>query len=94
MYLREHTDRKVRDQELAALAGVEVSTLRRAFTANVAKTPSGFHREIRLEKAARALAQREPVLQVCGDAGFASLSGFADAFRRQFGVSPGSYGRR
>jgi len=27
-------------------------------------------------------------------AGFESLSGFVDAFRRQFGVSPGSYGRR
>lgn len=92
-HLGEHTDRRILDQELAAVAGVEISTLRRAFAASFAKTPSGYHREMRLRRAARALSRRKPVLQVSGDAGFESLSGFVAAFRKQFGVSPGSYGR-
>ena len=92
-YLREHIDRKILDEELAAIAGVEISTLRRAFTARFAKTPSSYHREMRLEKAARALSSRKPILQVSEDVGFESLSGFVTAFRKQFGVSPGSYGR-
>lgn len=50
-------------------------------------------RDARLRKAARSLTRRTTVLRASEEAGFESLSGFVDAFRRHFGVSPGSYGR-
>ena len=90
-FLRENTNRRVRDAELAEIAGVEVSTLRRAFSAALRKTPAAFHRELRLEQAARSLMRNQPVVQVSEEIGFESLSGFVDAFRKKFGVNPGSY---
>lgn len=67
---------------LAELVGVEVSTLRRNFVAAFEKTPAGYHREVRLRKAASSLSRRMPVLQVAVEIGFESLSGFSDAFRK------------
>ena len=93
-YLHENTDKKILDSELAGMAGVEVSTLRRTFMATFRKTPAGYHRETRLKKAASALADNRPVVQVSEEAGFESLSGFVDAFRKQFGVSPSNYESR
>jgi len=90
-FLRENTNRRVRDSELAEIAGVDASTLRRAFTATLGKTPAAYHRDLRLEQAVSSLARRKSVLQVSEEIGFESLSGFVDAFRKKFGVSPGSY---
>lgn len=90
-FMRRNSDRRVRDAELAELAGVETSTLRRTFAAVFEKTPAAYHREMRLLKAARSLGRNSTVLRVSEEAGFESLSGFIDAFRRQFGVSPGRY---
>ncbi len=81
-FLHENTDKKVSDSELAELVGVEVSTLRRNFVAAFEKTPAGYHREVRLRKAASSLSRRMPVLQVAVEIGFESLSGFSDAFRK------------
>ena len=81
-FLHENTDKKVSDSELVELVGVEVSTLRRNFAAAFEKTPAGYHREVRLRKAASSLSRRMPVLQVAVEIGFESLSGFSDAFRK------------
>ena len=93
-FLHENTDKRVLDCELAEVAGVDVSTLRRIFSTILAKTPAGYHREIRLKKAARSLSRKKPTLQVSEEIGFESLSGFVDAFRKQFGVNPGNYERK
>jgi methylphosphotriester-DNA--protein-cysteine methyltransferase len=93
-FLHENTNKRVLDSDLAEMAGVEVSTLRRSFRAALHKTPASYHREMRLERAAISLAGSKPVLQVSEEIGFESLSGFVDAFRKKFGVSPGSYAGR
>jgi AraC family transcriptional regulator of adaptative response / DNA-3-methyladenine glycosylase II len=93
-HLRQISDRRVPDAELAAMAGVDISTLRRTFSATLGQTPSRYHRTTRLQMAARLLASAQPVVQVSEATGFESLSGFTEAFRKQFGCSPGSYVNR
>lgn len=93
-FLRENANRRVRDSELTEIAAVEVSTLRRAFTVALGMTPVAYHRGLRLEQAAGSLRRNNPVVQVSEEIGFESLSGFVDAFRRKFSVSPGRYASR
>lgn len=93
-FLRENTHKRVSDAELAEMAGVEVSTLRRSFKLALEMTPANRHRQMRLERAASLLSGDMPVLQVSEEIGFESLSGFIDAFRMKFGLSPGKYAVR
>ncbi len=90
-YLLANLDRRVSDVELAKYLGVDASTVRRHFKAKMDRTPAAFHRDLRLENAARRLLRQTPVLQVSEETGFESLSGFATAFQRKFGVTPGKY---
>lgn len=90
-YLMANLDRRVSDAELAKYIGVDASTVRRHFKARMDRTPTAFHRDLRLENAAKRLRSQTPVLQVSEETGFESLSGFATAFQRKFGVTPGRY---
>jgi AraC-like DNA-binding protein len=89
-HLHATTDRRVSEWELADLAGVDAGTLRRHFRRKFQRTPLAYHRDLRLEKAAAMLLRRDPVL-LSEEIGFESLSGFVEAFRRRYGVSPGKY---
>jgi AraC family transcriptional regulator of adaptative response/methylated-DNA-[protein]-cysteine methyltransferase len=90
-HLHANTDRRVSDWELADLARVDVGTLRRHFRLKVGRTPVAYHRDVRLERAAAMLLRRCPVLQTSEEVGFESLSGFVDAFRRRYGITPAKY---
>ncbi len=89
--LLERTDCRISDSELAGHARVDVSTLRRGFVEAYGQTPARYHREIRLQKAVRLLSKPHPILEICEECGYQSLSGFVDAFRKRFGVTPGRY---
>lgn len=91
--LHENTDDRYTATRLADRVGVDASTLRRGFLERFGKTPASYHRDIRLDKAARLLRARRPVLYVSEECGYRSLSGFVEAFRRRFGKTPAGYAR-
>lgn len=77
--------------DLAKLAGMSVRSLSRHFFAAYGTTISAYVADARMESARRALQRREAsVDQAAYMAGFSHRSNFARAFRRRFGVTPGS----
>lgn len=74
----------------AALAerGLDPSTVRRRFQAAVGQTFHAFQRAARLGRAAAALQSGADVLTGAAAAGYASTSGFYDAFASHFGTTP------
>ena len=64
------------------------STLRRAFVTETGLTFSEWRTRARLDAAVALLAERVSVGRVADRVGYASRSGFVDAFRRQFGHPP------
>lgn len=76
--------------EAVALAvGWSADHLRRMFRAVLDTSPHQVGVSARLQRArAQLLEQKEPVLRVAHECGFANASHFAQAFKREFGVSP------
>ncbi|MBI5090449.1 MAG: helix-turn-helix transcriptional regulator [Actinobacteria bacterium] len=70
------------------------STLRRAFVVDTGLTFSEWRTRARLEASLPLLAAQMSVERVAAHVGFASRSGFTEAFQRQFGHSAATYRRR
>ena len=68
--------------------GIEPSKLRRWFLKNHGITFHAYQRMFRINSAFRKIQNGESVTSVAFDAGYESLSGFADSFKTIFGVSP------
>jgi AraC family transcriptional regulator of adaptative response/methylated-DNA-[protein]-cysteine methyltransferase len=68
--------------------GVQPATARRYFRSSFGMTLQGYARARRLGFALDLLRRGGPVLPVGFDSGFDSDSGFRDAFKRLFGVTP------
>ncbi|MBO9732779.1 MAG: bifunctional transcriptional activator/DNA repair protein Ada [Chitinophaga sp.] len=79
--------RKFKDADLAQ-KGIEPITIRRWFLKNHGVTFQAYQRMFRINAAFKKIQQGEPVTAVAFDAGYESLSGFADSFKSVFGVSP------
>ena len=79
--------------ELAFLAGMSVSSFKRAFEKEYATSPSKWFQQQRLQHAAFRI-QREHLraTEVFEDAGYENLSSFVQAFKQQFGQTPKQYG--
>lgn len=71
-----------------AQAGLDPSTVRRAFRRHTGMTFLELARQMRLREGMRGLAAGAPVIAAQMDAGFDSASGFRDAFARLFGHPP------
>lgn len=69
--------------------GVHPATARRYFRTSFGMTLQGYARARRLGVALDRLQAGGPVLPAGFDSGFESDSGFRDAFKRLFGVTPG-----
>jgi AraC family transcriptional regulator of adaptative response/methylated-DNA-[protein]-cysteine methyltransferase len=87
--LRRDVRSKIREQDLADIAGVDISTIRRYFKAYLQTTPIAFHRRVRLEYATSLITRGADYLTAAYECGFDSVSGFRDAFARHYGFSPG-----
>jgi AraC-like DNA-binding protein len=62
------------------------------FQAMYGATPFALLRDLRLEKSRTLLkSQTGNVTQVAMDVGYASLSHFAKAFKKKYGISPKQY---
>lgn len=76
------TDARLRER------GLEPARVRRWFRENHGLTFQAYLRALRLGRAFGQLQQGETVLGVALDAGYDSLSGFADSFRKATGHAP------
>jgi len=78
--------------DLARAAALSPFHLHRHFRRAFGETPQSYRRRLRLAGAARSLRGSEkPVTEVALEAGFSSLGSFSSLFKRQYGVSPGTY---
>ena len=82
------TDGRVRDADLKAL-GVAPARARRFFKRRYGMTFQAYRRAWRMGAALQALRAGEDLTMVGFDLGYASTSGFRDAFARTFGQPPG-----
>ncbi|SFO54770.1 Transcriptional regulator GlxA family, contains an amidase domain and an AraC-type DNA-binding HTH domain [Mesorhizobium sp. NFR06] len=75
--------------ELAERLGVSPDKLERNFRAELAISPNGYYRRLRLKRAADLLAHSTLMVRdVALACGFASMSSFARAFREEHGHAP------
>jgi AraC family transcriptional regulator of adaptative response/methylated-DNA-[protein]-cysteine methyltransferase len=86
--LEREPERRIRDRDLRA-AGVEPERARRFFQRRYGMTFHAFARGYRLRRAFAELKQGTDLDEVAMSHGFASHSGFRDAFGRLLGRAPG-----
>ena len=61
----------------------------RTFRRHLEKTPTEYINDLRLEYSARMImSTNEKIVDICGDAGFDSVSHYYHLFRKKFAVSP------
>lgn len=77
--------------ELASKVGLNDCKLKAGFREVFGTTVFGYLRRERLECARKLLEEGMSVTEVSYSVGYSSLSHFAKAFARQFGVKPGKY---
>jgi len=79
-------------EALAEAVGVGTTKLKDLFRDHAHQQPAAFLQRIRIQAACDRLAAGQGDLSdLVFDSGYASASGFHDAFRRQTGLSPGAY---
>ncbi len=79
-------------EDLAEAAGVGVAKLKTLFQEHAHQAPEAFLQRIRIHWAcARLVAGTAELAGPAFAVGYASRSGFLEAFRQQTGLSPGSY---
>ncbi len=90
--LREHYDRPLTVDALAALARLSASAFHRRFKSLTSLSPLQYQKQLRLMEARRLLlSQRLKVEKVASSVGYESPSQFNREYRRMFGVPPGRH---
>ncbi len=90
-YLKQNYKEKLNSDILMKITGVEISTIRRYFKQHHKTTPLAFHRRLRLNYAMSLIRSNSSYLDAAFETGWESSSGFCEAFKKQFGQTPGSY---
>ena len=90
-FMRDNRTARITEQMLVAEAGVDITTIRRHFKAQVGLTPLAFNRRQRLLFAKQLIESGIDCLNAGYECGFESSSGFRSAFVRQFGKPPGEF---
>jgi AraC-like DNA-binding protein len=80
-------------EEWAARQQTSVSTLRRLFPTETGLTFSEWRRQARLHASLQLLADGLSVEHVATRVGYASATGYIDAFKRHFGATPACHAR-
>jgi AraC-like DNA-binding protein len=88
-FLHEHADRNVALAELASVAGLSQFHLARYFKLAYGDAPIGYHRRLRLARAAELLTGGAgSVAEAAEAAGYSDATALSHAFRKQFGCAP------
>lgn len=93
-YMHDNRQERLNEMQLIKLSGVDISTIRRYFKHHLQATPLSFHRRIRLNFAREMIEQGHDYMSACFECGYESVSGFRDAFMKQFGKPPGAFYER
>ncbi|MHA2370649.1 MAG: Ada metal-binding domain-containing protein [Candidatus Hodarchaeales archaeon] len=89
--MRAEINRKIPEKELAQLARVDITTIRRYFKSRFQMTPTAFHRKLRLGYAKTLIETGLDCPTAASQCGFKSYSGFRDAFIKEYRLLPGEY---
>lgn len=84
-------NKRITREELEALTGVEITTIREQFKRIYNETPVQYHRRVRLNYALTLIKSGMNTTTAGFQSGFRSISGFREAFFKEFGVSPGEF---
>jgi AraC-like DNA-binding protein/mannose-6-phosphate isomerase-like protein (cupin superfamily) len=88
-WLRNHLDQNISVSELAEVAGVCASYLRRCFHHEVGSSPSDYISQMRIEQSKRLLLEtNQSITQVAMAMGYSTSTYFAAAFHRETGTTP------
>ncbi len=87
-FIRENVAENIKLQELAEVARLSPFHLNRAFRAQVGLPPHEFQSQLRIEKAAKLIAQKKSFAEIAFETGFADQSHFNRFFKRYTGVTP------
>ncbi len=94
-YILAHLDEDLNCSQLASMAGMSESSLRRLFKKHTGKSPVDYITDSRLAVAARRLlVSNEHIAQIAYSVGIGDANYFSRLFRENFGVSPLEYRRR
>lgn len=94
-WIRVHYAEALRIEELAAIAGMSVTSFHRHFVAVASMTPIQYQKQLRLQTArSRLVSTADDVAEVGFAVGYDSPSQFSREYRRQFGYPPGEDGKR
>jgi AraC family transcriptional regulator of adaptative response/methylated-DNA-[protein]-cysteine methyltransferase len=88
-YLDDALDKKTDEKELVHIAKVDISTIRRYFKHQYRLTPKAYHRKKRLQYAKSLIHKGSNYISAAYETGFESVSGFRDAFYKEFSQTPG-----
>jgi len=88
-FMRENRTERLTETMLAEMTSHDISTIRRYFKTHFGVTPLGFHRRLRLNHALYLIQSGYDYLSAAYECGYESASGFRDAFKKQFGKTPG-----
>jgi AraC family transcriptional regulator of adaptative response/methylated-DNA-[protein]-cysteine methyltransferase len=89
--MRAELTRKIPEYELAQLARVDITTIRRYFKLRFRMTPNAFHRKLRLGYAKTLIEEGLDCPTAASECGFKSYSGFRDAFVKEYRLLPGEH---
>lgn len=88
--MKNNRNGKLNEIKLTEMSGCDISTIRRYFKEHVGMSPMAFHRKLRLEYAKKLIESGDDYFSAGYNIGYESSSGFREAFRKEFGMSPGS----
>ncbi|MFW9992114.1 MAG: Ada metal-binding domain-containing protein [Candidatus Odinarchaeota archaeon] len=90
-YMEKETSNKLDEKELAQLAKVDITTIRRYFKSRYRVSLMAYHRKLRLARAKRLIDQGVDYKKLPSTCGFKSDSGFRSAFIKEYGHPPGEF---
>lgn len=91
-FVEHHLTAPIGVPDLARAHGMERSRYSHHFRTVTGETPARFMTQVRLEVAARQLAETDaPLEQIATETGFADANHLCKVFRRLYHISPGAY---
>ena len=92
-YIEDHSDRVITVDELVALSGYSFYHFCHGFSSYTGVPVATYLRRRRMARAAQILLEDGQTAEAAAASGFRTSSGFAKAFRRNYGLSPQEYRR-
>lgn len=94
-YIDGHLDLNIRNEQLAAMAGLGRSRFSDVFKAKTGQTPHDYVLNKRIERSKNLLSSHSrSILEISLEVGFSSSQAFATMFKRSTGMSPSQWRRR